>query len=417
MTQLDAQVFEKLLGISRQLAENRELDPLLDYAMDVALELVGAEYGYLILLGKGEALDFRVKRDCQKHELEQPEAQISQTIFEQVIRDQKDLLVANAVEHPDFQAAKSVRLLQIRSVMCTPLNARGKTLGAIYIENRSLENAFSEQDLKVLKFFSGQAATAIENAMLNEDLEARVAARTAELKRANEHLEQLISELNAFAHTVAHGLKNPLGLILGSAGLLEDVASRMSDKDAHIFVQGILTNAAKMGEIIESLLLLANVREMGSVTMARLEMAEIVQDVLKRVGPMAESSHAVITAPEKWPRALGYSPWVEEVWVNYLTNALKYGGKPPRIELGADKPREDGMIRFWIRDNGSGLTKEQCSRLFTPFTRLSRQDVEGHGLGLSIVQRMVEKLGGEVGVESSPGVGSTFYFALLGVPD
>jgi signal transduction histidine kinase len=96
-----------------------------------------------------------------------------------------------------------------------------------------------------------------------------------------------------------------------------------------------------------------------------------------------------------------------------MSNAIKYGGQPPRVELGADVA-SDGMIRFWVRDNGDGLTKAEQSRLFVPFTRLSQASVEGHGLGLSIVQRIVEKLGGAVGVESegAPGRGSVFYFTL-----
>ncbi|MBC7869758.1 MAG: sensor histidine kinase, partial [Chitinophagaceae bacterium] len=113
----------------------------------------------------------------------------------------------------------------------------------------------------------------------------------------------------------------------------------------------------------------------------------------------------------KWPLAAGYAPWVEEVWTNYLSNALKYGGKPPSIELGADE-QPDGMVRFWVRDNGNGLTPEEQTRVFTPFTRLNQVKVEGHGLGLSVVQRIVDKLGGQVGLESSVGQGSIFSFTL-----
>ena len=98
-----------------------------------------------------------------------------------------------------------------------------------------------------------------------------------------------------------------------------------------------------------------------------------------------------------------------------MSNALKYGGQPPRVELGATE-QEDGTVRFWVRDNGHGLTPEEQARLFTPFTRLDQVSAKGHGLGLSIVRRIVEKMGGQVGVESQVGQGSTFVFTLPMAP-
>src|SRR5690606_22157778 len=109
-----------------------------------------------------------------------------------------------------------------------------------------------------------------------------------------------------------------------------------------------------------------------------------------------------IRAPDEWPVALGYGPWVERVWFNYLSNGLKYGGSPPRLELGADAG-PDGMIRFWIRDNGPGLSDAARRGVFKPFTRFHRDRFDGHGLGLSIVQRIVKKLRGEVGVRAPAG--------------
>ena len=119
-----------------------------------------------------------------------------------------------------------------------------------------------------------------------------------------------------------------------------------------------------------------------------------------------------------WPEAVGYAPWIEEVWVHYLSNALKYGGSPPQIELGAEpliNPRSGlAEVRFWVRDNGSGLSPEKQALLFACSEQPKNMRTGRRGLGLSIVKRITEKLAGRAGVESSPGNGSTFFFILPG---
>ncbi|MBK8984602.1 MAG: ATP-binding protein [Chloroflexi bacterium] len=142
-------------------------------------------------------------------------------------------------------------------------------------------------------------------------------------------------------------------------------------------------------------------------------MSNLVHETLYRLTDViaAKGARIKIEDMDGWPLALGYAPWVEEIWVNYLSNALKYGGQSPTIILSATRQTE-GFVRFEVRDNGPGLTAVQQARLFTPFERLDRQNAAGHGLGLSIVHRIVEKLGGQAGVESELGQGSLFYFTL-----
>jgi signal transduction histidine kinase len=139
-------------------------------------------------------------------------------------------------------------------------------------------------------------------------------------------------------------------------------------------------------------------------------MAAAVSGALQRLSHMTTEYGPELVMPEQWPVALGYGPWLEEVWANYLSNAMKYGGKPPRLELGADAT--EGKARFWVTDNGPGLTPEQQSLLFVPFIRLHQVRATGQGLGLSIVRRIMYKLGGEAWVESEPGRGSRFGFTL-----
>jgi signal transduction histidine kinase len=236
-----------------------------------------------------------------------------------------------------------------------------------------------------------------------------------ELRRRTAELEERNKELDAFAHTVAHDLQNPLGMLSGFAEMLVQSHATLPDKEFLRYLRAITRTARRMSNIIDELLLLAGVRKVDVEAMP-LDMARLVDGAEQRLADMIERYQAEVILPGTWPVALGYGPWVEEIWVNYLSNALRYGGRPPRIELGADQvkdgPAGQPMIRFWIRDNGPGLTPEEQAKLFVPFTQLAQVEIKGHGLGLSIVQRIVDKLGGQAGVESEPGQGSLFWFSL-----
>jgi signal transduction histidine kinase len=280
---------------------------------------------------------------------------------------------------------------------------RGRTVGALYLENRAGNNVFTKVILPQVRLFASQAAIAIENAQLNDELEARVTARTAEL-------QHLVNELEAFASTVAHDLKIPLSVISGFAGILLDSDDRWSLKQQS-YLQIIQSKINTMTETIDALLLLAQVHQLDEINVRLVDMGAVVEQVLTNLSPSVEELGAAIILPDAWPVVSGYAPWVREVWLNYLSNGLKYGGSPPRLELGADPPL-DGFVRLWVRDNGNALQLAEPMQLFTPFTRLRKTEVEGHGLGLSIVQRIVTKLGGQVGVVSEPGKGNTFSFTL-----
>ncbi|HEX6384416.1 MAG TPA: response regulator [Anaerolineae bacterium] len=235
-----------------------------------------------------------------------------------------------------------------------------------------------------------------------------------QLRHLNAELQAKNQELDAFAHTVAHDLKNPLNLIIGFADMLMLEAGSRLNQGQRQYLQSVVSNSRKMNNIVDELLLLAEIRKVD-VEIGPLNMAVVVKEALMRLALMVEQYRPEIKLPDTWPVAWGYGPWLEEVWTNYLSNAMKYGGRPPRIQCGATL-LDDGMVRFWIRDNGPGLSPEEQSRLFTPFTQLSQIRTGGHGLGLSIVRRIVEKLGGVVGVESKRGSGSTFSFTLPGRP-
>jgi signal transduction histidine kinase len=234
----------------------------------------------------------------------------------------------------------------------------------------------------------------------------------AELRQYTIELQARNEELDAFAHTVAHDLRNPLALVISSARVLNALYSPELKEEIHELLRMIMRTAFKMSRIIDELLLLAEVRK-AKLQATPLDMVKIVADAQQRLAESIETNQVEITLPNTWPVALGYAPWIEQVWVNYLSNAIKYGGQPPRLEMGANR-QADSMIRFWVRDNGPGLTPEDQAALFTPFTRLDQVRATGHGLGLSIVKRIVEKLDGQVGMESEPGQGSLFFFTLPG---
>jgi len=333
----------------------------------------------------------------------------------QVTQSGESLIVADMLaDEGYFAELDQVTELALRSVVSVSLQVKNATIGVLQAMDQTV-GRFSPSDLTLLEALAASAAIAIDNARLVETLRQQ----TEKLQAQNE-------ELDAFAHTVAHDLRNPLNLITGFAEVLENDFATLSDKDLRSYLHIIARNGRTMNKILHALLLLAGVRQM-EVELVPLDMASVVAEALQRVDHLIREHQATVRLPDSWPAVLGYGPWIEDVWVNYLSNAIEHGGKPPCVELGFDEaakrpievywrggPPSGPMIYFWVRDNGPGISPEAQSRLFTPFTQLDRTRGTGHGLGLSIARRIVEKMGGQVGVESLgiPGQGSVFYFTL-----
>lgn len=231
----------------------------------------------------------------------------------------------------------------------------------------------------------------------------------AQLRQQVDILETRNRELKEYAHMVAHDLKEPLTVLILTADLIEDIPDRNAKELRECILQ-VKSTASEMRNIIKSLLLFSEVSR-AEAPRGAVHMAEVVANVQARLSYMIREQQAQVILPPVWPDALGYGPWIEEVWANFLSNALKYGGRPPCVELGASA-RSDGMLRFWTRDNGPGIPPEAHTQLFTRGNPLSRLTHLGDGLGLPIVHNIVEKLGGEVGVESEVGRGSLFFFTL-----
>jgi len=286
--------------------------------------------------------------------------------------------------------------------------------------------AYETEELVIEASKAGVGAYLVKPPRLREIERAITIARARfddmmELRRLNAELQAHNKDLDAFGHTIAHDLKGLLALIVGFAEVLREEYTTLSDEKRRHYLHRIAQSGRKMSNIIDELLVLARVRQMD-MKMIPLDMASIVAEAQERLAEMIEKHRAEITLPDTWPAALGYGPWVEEVWINYLSNAVKYGGRPeagipPRIELGADSKGFRNllgltMVRFWVRDNGPGIPPEDREQLFAPFVQLGHARTKGHGLGLSIACRIVEELGGQVGVESKVGHGSTFTFTL-----
>lgn len=242
----------------------------------------------------------------------------------------------------------------------------------------------------------------------------------AAIIHANEHLkreiaekEKLIEDLNAFAHMVAHDLRDSIGSIVSLSDLIQNEITDGNLQSVPELNQVVFLSANKTLHIIKELLVMATVRQ-DHIYLQDVDMATVIAECEIRLQETIRQTKAIIHKPLKWPVIKANPAWLEEVWINYIGNAIKYGGIPPVIELGSEQLFGEKKIKFWIRDNGKGIPMKDQNKLFNQFVRLETTRAQGTGLGLSIVKRIVEKLGGQVGVSSNAvsGEGSLFYFTL-----
>ncbi len=258
--------------------------------------------------------------------------------------------------------------------------------------------------LESLKFGTEELRVALIDITEQKQAEARLQERSAQLSAAN-------SELEAFAYTVAHDLRAPLRAIDGyTRMLLRDAGDKLAAEEKRKF-DAIRDNARIMGQLIDDLLTFSR---LGRQTLAlyTLALEDLINDVWKECLVLHPGRKMELTV-EPLPRACGDRGLVRQVLTNLLTNAVKFTKmrEEARIEIGGRE--EAGEAVYYIRDNGIGFDMRFKNKLFGVFQRLHGADeFEGTGVGLAIVQRIIQRHGGRVWAEGKVNEGATFYFTL-----
>ena len=241
--------------------------------------------------------------------------------------------------------------------------------------------------------------------IFNQNLEQKVKERTIQL-------ESLNKELEAFSYSISHDLRAPLRGIIGFTTILEEDYGSKLDDEARRITGVIKNNTLKMGHLIDDLLTFSRMGRQDIVK-TNIAMDQLVSEVVKDA---AEGKDGKIEWNiQQLPEVMGDMNAIRQVWINLISNAIKYSGNEKKIHIDIGSFAKDGQTVYYVKDNGGGFDEKYRGKLFRVFQRLHGADeFEGTGVGLAIVEKIVSKHGGTVSAEGKVNGGATFYFSLPG---
>ncbi len=297
--------------------------------------------------------------------------------------------------------------LGINSMLDAPIRKSGRMIGVVCHEQvgPGREWSLDEQN------FAGSLADCVSLAMESSErrrAEEALAERVTELARSNAELEQ-------FAYVASHDLQEPLRMVASYVGLLEKRYKGKLDPEADKYIRYAVEGASRMRGLIQDLLAYSRAGR-AEEPKAPVDCNEAAKAALANLATAAEEAHAeVVVGP--LPVVSGHMSQLMQLFQNLIENAIKYRSEaPPRVSIRAERVGDEW--RFEVKDNGIGIDAEHTERIFRIFQRLhERGKFAGSGIGLAIAKRIVERHGGRIGVESAPGMGSTFFFTVPATDD
>ncbi|HYE99845.1 MAG TPA: PAS domain S-box protein, partial [Planctomycetota bacterium] len=307
-----------------------------------------------------------------------------------------------SIEHYETERRrKDGSLVQVSLTVSPIRDAQGRILGASKIARDITERKRVEAEIR----------------RLNADLERRVHERTASLEAA-------VRELDAFAYTIAHDLRAPLRAVHGFGQLLLEEYQGVLDEKAKGYVSQMIQGGSRMDALITDLLSYSRLNRQ-EVVLEALPLEVEVDRALEELKTDLAERGAVVAVKRPLPRVRGHAVTLKQAILNLVANAAKFvaPGTKPRITLWAERRPAAAAgarptVRLWVEDNGIGIDPRYHDRLFRVFERLNpHEKYPGTGIGLAIVRRSIEKMGGRAGLESALGQGSRFWIELDAAED
>jgi len=275
--------------------------------------------------------------------------------------------------------------------------------------------------------FSGREGKHVTSRKLKERLErvrlvealaqtnGQLEGKVREVTERTQQLEAANRELEAFSYTISHDLRAPLRAVSGFTSILFEEYADAMPAEARGYLKRVKDSGDHMGQLVDDLLAFSRLGRQA-VRTQRVNMRSIVDRALQELSPALDGRQVEVVIGEL-PDAACDAALVEQVFVNLLSNAFKYSRRREhaRVEVGVLEANPIEGPTYFVRDNGAGFDMEYAGKLFGVFQRMHRsEDFEGTGVGLAIVQRIVERHGGRVWAEAKVDAGATFYFTLKG---
>ena len=291
-----------------------------------------------------------------------------------------------------------IRHLGIRAYSCHPLIVGQRLLGTLSFGTRRRDE-FSGEDVDFIGTISSFVAVAQERALYRRELEQRVTERTAKL-------QETVNELEHFSYTITHDMRAPLRAMKGFGEILISEAREGLSAEHRDYLQRIISSAQRMDNLIEDALNYSKLVR-SEFAVHPVDTERLVRDIVLAY-PAFQAPRADIHIEGHLPPVLANEAGLTQCFSNLLTNAVKFvpPGQKPVITIRSEE--HDDVARLWVDDNGIGIDPQYHERIFGMFQRLSR-NYEGTGIGLALVRKAVERMGGHIGVESQPKRGSHFW--------
>jgi signal transduction histidine kinase len=389
--------------------------------MESVMARLGAKTGYLLI---AENRQLKILAKGVKHDRVDVEVRdgselsvdtLSLAIVNYVYRTAELVVLNNAGAEGDFKTDDTVQKRQLKSVLCLPLQMQQQVLGVLYLENSLIKSVFSLEDIEMTRLLTAQAAIALQNTLLieemkqsqlqinllNKELEQRVAARTSALNKANE-------ELKSFAYVVSHDLKAPLRAINQLSGWIAEDYREVFDDDGKEQMALLQSRAKRMHEMIDGILQYSRVGRIKEPD-EKIDINVLLIEMIKHIAP---PPHIEIKVQAGLPTIVGEKLKIFQVFQNLLDNAIKYNDKSHGVIEISCREHESSW-EFSVKDNGPGIPRHYQEKIFQLFQTLAPKDQsDSTGIGLSLIEKIVDNWGGRIRIESEPGCGCNFLFTI-----
>ncbi|MCG3209622.1 MAG: Sensor histidine kinase RcsC [Anaerolineae bacterium] len=401
---------ERIVKVSQMLNSTLSLEPLLQIIVQSATELTNTEACSIMLIDRNTGeLRFAEASGGVSSALRKISIPMDKSIAGYVIRKNKPILIRDAKNDPRWHGDVDTTLdFQTQSILGVPLRVRDRVIGVLEVINKTTSEGFNEDDIQITTTLGLQAAIAIENARLLD-----------ELQQAYRDLSQVDQLKNDFVSIASHELRTPLAVILGYATFLKDNVKGEASEQLDI----VLSSAIKLRALIDDMVNLRHIQTDGvQLERSIFSLKSLVNDVTKEFSQIIATKKLILTTKFSPEDSLlnidGDRQKVYLIVANLVSNAIKFTPEGGRIHVSVHF--NDHKYTLSVIDTGIGIPKAEYDRIFDQFYQVEpplTRKYQGMGLGLSIAKGMVQVHRGRIWVESVVGKGSKFVVVLPSAPD